>query len=254
MEYKNNFQNKIYDDLVSPSAKSVGNLLSLLPRTVNVWCSKWEKWITNGEESIRLTKEAITEKISKIPEEKLIEPDAYVIVPAIHQLSYCYDSDELREMYANLIVASMYTESKYEVHPSFVTIISQLSPLDALALKEIYKLKGVISTICLRTVSETLKDGIWELLINYSIDLREVYKSPNIMCISFDNLERLGIIKIRYDQRMINEDDYKRYETDRFYIQKLKEIESFERIHTNVQRGLIELTSFGEKFSEICCV
>lgn len=46
---------KAYDDLAHPIAKSIGNTLSFVPRTVGVWLGKWEKWIINGEESIRLT-------------------------------------------------------------------------------------------------------------------------------------------------------------------------------------------------------
>ena len=51
---------KAYDDVVHPSAKSIGNIFSLFPRTIGVWFGKWEKWIINGEESIKLTAEAIT--------------------------------------------------------------------------------------------------------------------------------------------------------------------------------------------------
>ena len=116
---------KTYEDVVHPSAKSIGNTLSLVPRTVGVWLGKWEKWVINGEESIKLTASAVQEKASKIPEEKLTEPESYVAIPAIQQLSYCYDSEELREMYANLLVSSMNTDTKYQVHPSFVDIISK---------------------------------------------------------------------------------------------------------------------------------
>lgn len=34
---------RAYDDLVHPSAKSVGNMLSLLPRTVAIWLSSWDR-------------------------------------------------------------------------------------------------------------------------------------------------------------------------------------------------------------------
>ena len=46
---------KAYDDLAHPTAKSLGNTVSLIPRTIGVWLGKWEKWVINGEESIRLT-------------------------------------------------------------------------------------------------------------------------------------------------------------------------------------------------------
>lgn len=87
---------KAYDDLAHPTAKSLGNTISLIPRTIGVWLGKWEKWVINGEESIRLTAQAVQEKASLIPEEKLTEPEPYVAVPAIQQLSCCYDRRCLR--------------------------------------------------------------------------------------------------------------------------------------------------------------
>lgn len=53
---------KAYTDVVEPSAKPVGIMLSFLPRTIRLGLSKWEKWIINGEESLQLTAEALQEK------------------------------------------------------------------------------------------------------------------------------------------------------------------------------------------------
>ena len=50
---------KAYDDLVHPSAESLGNTISLVPRTIGVWMRGWEKWVVNGEESVRRTIEAV---------------------------------------------------------------------------------------------------------------------------------------------------------------------------------------------------
>ena len=73
----------IYSDLIQPTAKSIGNTLSLIPRTIGVWLGKWEKWIINGERSIELTKQAVQEKLARIPEEKLSEPEPNIAIPAI---------------------------------------------------------------------------------------------------------------------------------------------------------------------------
>lgn len=53
---------KAYDDLAHPSAKSLGNTLSLVPRTIGVWLGKWEKWVINGEESICFNRSGSTRK------------------------------------------------------------------------------------------------------------------------------------------------------------------------------------------------
>ena len=58
-----------YKDVVSPSAQPIGAVLSLLPRTLRLFFQKWEKWIINGEESLKLTITAVKEKAERIPEE-----------------------------------------------------------------------------------------------------------------------------------------------------------------------------------------
>ena len=47
------------------------------------------------------------------------------------------NSEELRNMYANLLAASMLKDEKENAHPSFVEIIKQLSPDEAKLLKKI---------------------------------------------------------------------------------------------------------------------
>ena len=108
---------KAYDDLVHPSAKSLGNTISLVPRTIGVWLCGWEKWVVNGEESVKRTIDAVGNRADNIPEEHLVEPPAHIAVPAIQQLAYCYDSADLREMkwtidrpYPSLICASFPTQ------------------------------------------------------------------------------------------------------------------------------------------------
>ena len=74
-----------YKDLVRPSAKPLGEILSLFPRTIRLAFSGWEKWLINREESLRQAAAAIEEKVMKIPEEKVVEPEAYVAIPAMKQ-------------------------------------------------------------------------------------------------------------------------------------------------------------------------
>ena len=122
---------KTYDDLAHPTAQATGEIISFIPRTIRVWFGKWEKWILNGEYAIRETEKHLEEKLKHIPEDKIVEPEPYVVVPAIQQLSYSLDSEELRELYANLLASSINADTKKNVHPSFAEIIKQLSPLDA---------------------------------------------------------------------------------------------------------------------------
>lgn len=243
---------KAYDDLAHPTAKSVGNTLSLVPRTIGVWLGKWEKWVINGEESIRLTAKAVREKAEKIPEEKLTEPEPYVAIPTVQQLSYCYDSEELREMYANLLVSSMNIDTKQAVHPSFVDIIKQLSPMDAKVLEAMKQVQSVIPVVTVRLNFKESK-SFNELLIDYSIDLFQLFGDTSILSASLQNLDRLGIIKIRYDQMVKPDERYNAFYEDAVYKKLMTSFGSKENTDITFSKGLIELTEFGKTFCQCCC-
>lgn len=243
---------RAYDDLAHPTARSLGNTMSLLPRTIGVWLGKWEKWVINGEESIRLTAEAMREKAIKIPEEKLTEPEPYVVIPAIQQLSYCYDSEELREMYANLLVTSMNLDSKFQVHPSFVDIIKQLSPLDAKIIEEIKHIQTPLPIVTVRLYFEETK-SFRELLIDYSTDLFPLLGNTDILCSSLQNLHRLAIIKIRYDQVVRPETRYDAFYDDSNYKQLVEQFGGIDKTKITFAKGLIELTEYGKSFCGVCC-
>ena len=49
----------------------------------------------------------LKEKISKIPEDKLIEPDIQVIAPTLDSARYCIEKEALRKLFSNLISSSM---------------------------------------------------------------------------------------------------------------------------------------------------
>ena len=255
LEQSSGILGKAYDDLIHPSAKSLGNTISLLPRTVGVWLSGWEKWIINGEESIRLTAQAVQEKASKIPEEKLVEPEPYVAVPAIQQLSYCYNSKELREMYANLLVSAMNRDIQHDVHPAFVDIIKQLSPLDAKALQRILSLGKVITIIDIKQVDLEHTDEIEqfrELCMGYSAELYDIFQNAYGVSASLDNLARLGLVEI-YHGTYMDLEKYERYETDPFLLEVKNYYPTDDKFRVDYIRGTAKLTTFGIRFCEVCC-
>lgn len=80
----------------------------------------------------------LKEKISKIPENKLVESDIQVIAQTLEAAKYCVEKEELRKMFVNLISSSINNDINNYIHPSYPNIIKQLSPEDARLLKQIY--------------------------------------------------------------------------------------------------------------------
>lgn len=81
----------------------------------------------------------LKEKINEIPEDERVEPDIQVIAPALEAAKYCIGKEELRKLFVELISNSIDKYYSKDVHPMFAEIIKQLSSVDALVLKNIYK-------------------------------------------------------------------------------------------------------------------
>ncbi len=239
---------KAYDDMIHPSAESIGNTISLLPRTIGVWLGKWEKWVINGEESIRLTASAVREKAAQIPEEKLMEPEAYVAIPAIQQLSYCYDSEELREMYANLLLSSMNVDTKYQVHPSFVDIIKQLTPDEAKLLK---RLSEGDEFPLIDVKIKAPSGGYHRVLHNFTNVSEEVCECPSNIFSYLDNFERLKLIDIKNDEFFTDKSLYKPLE-EHAEMQDLMSTTLPAGHKYEIKHGMFRLTAFGKDFIKIC--
>lgn len=241
---------KAYDDLAHPTAKSVGNTLSLIPRTIGVWLGKWEKWVINGEESIRLTAEAVREKAAKIPEEKLTEPEPYVAIPAVQQLSYCYDSEELRNMYANLLVSSMNKDTKQTVHPSFVDIIKQMTPDEARVLKKISPKSSFIPLIDLQ-VKMGSDRGYISILRNYTNIGDDICENPQKISAYIENLDRLKLISILEDTHLADKELYKPLEDSLGFL-AYKTLPLSEGQEFNTKQKSFYITAFGRTFIKTC--
>jgi len=243
----------VYNDLVSPSIKPIGTMLSYLPRTIRLFFSKWEKWIINGEESLNLTGEILKEKLKNIPEEKICEPEPYVAIPAIQQIAYCYDSTELREAYANLLAASMNEDKKWEVHPSFVNIIKQLSPDEARLLKAFPRR----STTYVPVIHVTIDKGrqIGKETIKRNVVEPRFYNLCNVpdnMSSYLENLVRLKLITIPEDLYIADEKFYMPIENSELIKNLQKEpLENDQKY--SLDRKLLYVTDFGITFAN-CCI
>lgn len=239
---------KAYDDLIHPVLQPIGEVLGRLPRSINVLLQPWEKWLINGEESIRLTSEAISKKIETIPEERLTDPEPYVVIPAMQQLGYSYSSDDLRELYANLIVSSMDVEKKRQVHPAFVDTLKKLTPDEAKIIQHL-KGKQAIEYVDLRAYLKE-KNGIFstieyhKTLLSNELD----FFIPDNELVYLQNLVCLGILKDYEDMFVAEENNYilleNKLELERRRSQDIPEL--YRSIDTN--RGFYWVTNFGKHF------
>ena len=125
---------EIYEDGAKPLLQSSSNIANLVLRAINAALEPLHKWVLHREYNIEETKILLQQKLLNVPYELIVSPEPYVAIPALMAMSYTIDSHDLRDMYANLLANSMSADKKEFVHPSFVEIIKQLSPNEAVFL------------------------------------------------------------------------------------------------------------------------
>lgn len=183
---------ELYQDAFQPTVQEAGKLLARIPRAINAAFSGLDKWILNKEYSIDETKKLLAQKLENVDPDKIVEPEAYVAVPAIQAISYSMNSDELRDLYANLLAKAMNSDTKNLVHPSFVEIIKQMSPIDAQIFTQIMvtEIRPLISI----RVKTSISDYSNRLFAEHCSWIKD-YSLAQCRT-SFDNLCRLGLIII----------------------------------------------------------
>lgn len=240
---------KVYDDIAHPAIQATGQIVSFIPRSIRVLLGKWEKWIVNGEYAIKETEKLLEKKLENIPADKIVEPEPYVAIPAIQQLSYSLDSEELREMYANLLASSMNKDTKTNVHPSYVDIIKQLCPDEAKLLKV---LSENPNQPLIDVIKSNANDYSYFVIVhNFTLLAEGLCDNPSEIFSYLDNLERLKLIDILDD---ISINDNSVYEPLEKYseIKELMDTKIEEPYVYEIKRHKFELTAFAKNFIKVC--
>lgn len=188
---------ELYEDAFQPTVQETGKLVAEYLAAINAAFSGLDRWILNKEYSIDETKKLLTQKLKSINPEKIVEPEPYVAIPTIQAISYTMNSEELRNLYANLLAKSMISDIKDSVHPSFVEIIKQMSPRDA----AIFRLISQSTTRPLIDLQVETPPSR-RLPIQYHCSWINDFSIKQVAT-SIDNLTRLGLIEIPYGESYV---------------------------------------------------
>lgn len=235
-----------YEDALQPSVQEIGKFAARIPRAINAAFSGLDKWILNKEYNVDETKKLIAQKLENVDPEKIVTPDAYVAVPTIQAISYSMDSEELRNLYANLLAKAMNSDTKEQVHPSFVEIIKQLSPIDSLVFKTIMQRD---TNAIINLIYEN-DDGDFRYITSNVTDI--TISSTEIVSVSIDNLVKQGIISIATDT-YIDDHAYDKIISSNFY--KLKQMScpiTPDGFKFSYQKRIINKTNIGILFYKVC--
>lgn len=245
----------LYDDALKPSAQESGKALSRIPRLINAALSSLDIWILNKEYNVEKTKKLLAKKLEKVEPEKIVPPEPYVAVPAIQAISYSMNSEDLREMYANLLANSMNSDFKDSVHPSFVEIIKQLSPFEANLLKKLSTQKSFPIIFLRRCIDEKKLYGedYKKHLMPSTVGLT-INNFANF-AVAIDNLVRLNLITVDYQKSYKDKSLYDEIINSDLFLSLKNEISMFPNANIlDINYGMLEISDLGKAFKNICII
>ena len=229
---------QVYRDMLQPAARQVGDGLAIIAKAVKISLAPLEAGIWGYEQikewlSIRVTSILAERKITKIE-----KPPLSISGPLVFQLIFAKDEPELKELYASLLASAM-DASETSAHPSFVSIIQQLTPDEAKILKHIAQLNEKWQSLSENSASEGYaKESIRIKFIEWCE--KAGVARPNRSDAYMDNLVRLRILHY-----VIGSDaEYEPAGYNRYG--------DYEAHVSNKEYAFIELTAFGRLFLNAC--
>lgn len=200
-------------------------------------------------------KKRIEEKVSKIPEDRLVNPPLNIVGPALEASRYHIEDEELQEMFASLIAASMDLQTKDQVHPSYVEVIKQLSSMDSNVLLALDKERNCP----IGSIVAELNPGVHHTIKMDVIPFDEMnIETIDLYCSSVQNLKRLSLVEVDYTRNYMVEHAYDTLLEHPIMEQFKEEYNKpgkYPRLAGRpivLQRGIWYFTTFGERFLKCC--
>ncbi|OBX77681.1 hypothetical protein BAE51_02905 [Moraxella catarrhalis] len=276
-------------------AASVGLLNGPLQTLQDIWFVVYgHKWHYKVESikaqqamNIQAMQNNIQTGIEKIPANALKDPNVAIIGPALEASRFHMNEENIREMFANLIVSAMDERKDGQVHHAFVEIIKSLSPLDA---KNLEYLSQSGDAPIVNIVKEA-SYGFHMLHQHVFLGNPEV-SDQDLIAPSIDNLSRLKLIDITYNDYLTDDSEYESFyhsapyqemtsaldkehealnldisilqnpdlkiEFEGKILNKDERSEKLDQVikglesKIEIQKGVIKLTAFGKNFLSVC--
>ncbi|HEQ1856640.1 TPA: DUF4393 domain-containing protein [Providencia alcalifaciens] len=242
----------VSNDAKNKAGDEIGKTLVTLTKAINVALTPVSLTIFGYERIKDFVSVTLKEKLKKVPKENIVPPKGNIVGPALENLKYLEDTPDelsLKNMYANLIANSINKDTKDIIHPAFVDIIKQLDHKDTLILEEMRN-QPLIGFITIKRKHGDIKLGttvVLKFLLNNKFNATVNFEGE-IINSTLENLERLKIIKIREGEYYTNNTVYEEIHNESTYKKVKEELgEFFEE-----SKGIIEITTLGQRFLKIC--
>lgn len=250
--------------MLNPGANQIGTLFGdLLAMATSKIHFSAEKMRLQQTHDLEEFKKSLGEKLNAKPAECLVEPRMQVVGPALENAKFCLEEPQISKMFQNLLANAADSRYQKQIHPSFSSMIAQLSPLDAENLVLISKKSSIpiVNYDCIYT-----NGGHQPIFENCFIE-NSAMTTPDELerqAESLSALQRQGLIEISYIQWRKDERVYSAFRETSIYkeaeesIAQAKKSVNLNDPKLNIadkvdfQKGLVELTPLGRAFTAVC--
>lgn len=250
-------------DVVKPPAKKgsdiITGLLSFVSETIDTGLYIYKENLRYHKEKCNAK---IKSKIDAIPKDKLTTPDIGIIGETLENLKYNLDKDYLVELYSNVIARNVDERTKDKVHPSFISIIKDLSYNDIKFLEALYNYQNseridCIPIITLSIVGSDTKMNQTFKSEQYFILLKDYNIDTNKFGLIIENLIKLNLITIDFLHFMKDENIYEgmKQSANEIYKSTFKHLEIIYNCDCNIgikSKGILSLTNLGQSLLDVC--
>lgn len=276
-----------YEDILHPAASEIGKALAVPFQLVNKFIRPIQRYAVEAEKNTKKLTEMTAKKLYNVPEENISAPSMQIAVPALQANSYLED-DQLRGMFANLLAASMNKETKELAHPSFVNVLNQLSPEEAIIIKctALLSNSSPICQVVFQKKRDTFRDEFHEkylgksryaptFLIDPECSENQIFRMrregftvirhylgclnlsihPQKISFYIDNFIRLSLLDISYESTLPDKNRYNNFYYDDFmkevYTYWQNELQDDTKELAHIQ-GVSSVTDYGYNFYSSC--
>lgn len=245
---------EIYQDGFKGSIQEVGqSLQTVVGLFNNVVLYPLKKANISYKYKLEQFEKDLIRRMNEIPSENIIEPPLNIVGSVIESLKYTFDTNELREMYMNLLTSSMDISKIQYAHPSYVDIIRQMTPLEAKILKKIVSEgRGIECSKITFNFEDKYFSKAMPKIFSPTLKIEDI--SPFLISSSIENLCRLGLIR-HSTTSWITNFNYEDLKKDPYVVEVfnlLKSNNPDKDINIKVTKECISMNDFGENFSNAC--
>ena len=188
---------QLYGDLAKPGVAQVGKALSTVLGLGNtiLWPIQWLN--ERARIALECNLERYREKVSQIPLEKVTPVAPEIGVPIAEKSSYVADHD-LRELYTNRLAKALAFHTVSQAHPSFVNVINNISPDEALLIRQFMK-QGAIPFVTAKFHNPSKNE--WRTIedLCFGLHSETTLAFPANVPAYVSNFEGLGLIDVCRD-------------------------------------------------------